>query len=612
MADAAAWGVTGGFSDAAGHWHDTPPPTAAAILAAMGAPGGDPPGAGPVVTFRLDGPPPSLPAGRLTLEGGASLQVEGLLPAGLPPGYHRLDTDAGEALAVIASPGRCPLPGRRAWGFAAQLYASRSRESWGIGDLADLRRLGRWSAGLGAGIVAISPLHATRPAGPQQASPYFAGSRCFANPLYIAVEDVPGAERVPAVEAAAAAGRALNAERRIDRDRVWGLKSAALEAVAAAGVDDEALAMYRYERGETLELFATFCALSELHGPRWQQWPADCRHPAASGTRAFASSPRGGARVRYHAWLQWLADRQLAAAAAEIGVVQDLAVGVDPEGADAWIWQDTFAPGMTVGAPPDEFNTQGQDWGLAPFDPWRLRDRGYGPFVESVRAGLRHSAGLRVDHVMGLFRLFWIPAGASPATGGYVRYPHEDLLNILVLEAHRAGSFIVGEDLGTVEEDARRELAGRDVLSYRLWWFEPVRPGGWPEKALGAVTTHDLPTVAGVLSGSDLEAQRAAGMHPNEESSAALRDRLLCWTGYDGSAPPAAVIEKVHAELASAPCLVVCATLDDALAVEERPNMPGTVDEWPNWCLALPAPLEELETLPLPRGLAAALGRRPP
>jgi 4-alpha-glucanotransferase len=274
------------------------------------------------------------------------------------------------------------------------------------------------------------------------------------------------------------------------------------------------------------------------------------------------------------------------------------------------MWRDAFVTGMRVGAPPDQFNTRGQDWALPPFDPWRLRDACYQPWIESIRGALRHGGGLRLDHVMGLFRLYWIPAGVTPAEGAYVRYPHDDLLNIVALEAHRTGAYVVGEDLGTVEPQMRKELAGRNVLSYRVWWFEEGDPVTWPAKAMGAVTTHDLPTVAGVLTGSDLTAQRQLHLDPNEEAATELRTKLTTRARADGNTPVEEVISGVYADLARAPCLLLTASLDDALAVEERPNMPATVDEWPNWRLALPEPLDEFEQLALPKVIAASLARR--
>jgi 4-alpha-glucanotransferase len=462
---------------------------------------------------------------------------------------------------------------------------------------------------VGAEFVVINPLHASSPARPQQPSPYFPGSRCFLNPLYLSVERVPGAAHDDHLGELAAAGRTLNDERLIDRDRVWELKSAALERLFAAFTGAPEFDAYVAERGETLQGFATFSALAERHGAAWQSWPSDLRDSRSAAVRAFAISATGAARVRYHSWLQWLLDGQLAAASTPLPLVSDLAVGVDPGGADAWLWQESIVSTMRIGAPPDVFNTRGQDWALPPFDPWRVGAAAYEPWVQSIRGALRHGGGLRLDHVMGLFRLFWIPVGESPARGAYVRYPHDDLLNIVALEAYRAGAFVVGEDLGTVEPGVRSTLRGRDILSYRVWWFERDRPPQWPPKSLGSVTTHDLPTVAGLLTGSDLAAQRRLGMEPNEAGEAQLRRKLLARTHADDSTPVPSVIERVHADLATAPCLLLTATLDDALAVEERPNMPTTVDEWPNWRLALPRPLEDIEQMDLPHALAVLLNR---
>jgi 4-alpha-glucanotransferase len=290
----------------------------------------------------------------------------------------------------------------------------------------------------------------------------------------------------------------------------------------------------------------------------------------------------------------------------------DLAVGVDGGGADAWLWQDTFALAMRVGAPPDDFNKKGQDWGLPPFDPWKLRAAAYEPYIETLRAVLRPAAGLRVDHVMGLFRLFWVPIGAEAAEGTYVGYPWHDMVALLRLEATRAGAFVVGEDLGTVEDHVREVLAQSGVLSYRLFWFEDERPPEWSRQALGAVTTHDLPTIAGAWTGSDTAAQRDAGLPVNEQGSAEMRRRLHEWTGSGDSRPLPEVIEATYGALGGAPCALLAAVMDDAVAVEERPNMPGTIGEWPNWCLALPVPLEQIQQSGLAAAIARALSVRAP
>jgi 4-alpha-glucanotransferase len=607
MIDPAEWGVENGYWDVTGQWHDAPEDSVRAVLDAMGAADGRPPPP-TLETVRLDHQLPPAPPGRLLLEDGGEVAIDGRLPNDLPPGYHVMEPLDAPSYPLVVSPGRAPLPDEQQWGFSAQLYAARSGSSWGIGDLADLRQLGYWSSGLGARVAIINPLHAVAPTLPQQRSPYFPGSRCFMNPIFIAVEEVPGAGRADLAELASAA-RTLNRQRLIDRDRVWELKSLALESIFAALREVDDLDKYRADRGEALEQFATFCALAELHGPNWRSWPRQFRHPDSPQVQGFSRSRPGADRVRYYAWLQMLLELQAEEAAAQVGVLHDLAVGVDPDGADAWIWQEAFADGMSVGAPPDEFNTRGQDWNLPPFDPWRLRCAGYAPWIEALRSGLRYCAGIRVDHVMGLFRLFWIPEGSLPGLGVYVSYPRDDMLNILALEAHRAGGFVVGEDLGTVGDDVRRDLVERRVMTYRVWWFEDDPPSAWPRNALGSVSTHDLPTVAGVLTGSDLEEQQRLGLQPNEQAAWALRAKLLEQTGAGPDTPVEQVIAGVYSDLGRAPCLVLTASLDDVAAVEQRPNMPGTVDEWPNWSIALPVQLEELERSALARDIAEHLNR---
>jgi len=480
-----------------------------------------------------------------------------------------------------------------------------------MGDLGDLRRLGQWAAGeLGAGLILVNPLHAAHPTLPQATSPYFPSSRRFRNPLYLQVEDLDGAGELADLGSLAAAGRALNHERHIDRDAVFRLKMRALEQLWEVFRGDEAFDAWREAQGNALGDYAAFCVLAEEHGPDWRSWPAGARRPDGADVAAVRDTRYG--RWRFHQWLQWLVDRQLQAASSQIDLIHDLAVGVDPAGADSWLWQDQLALGMAVGAPPDEFSTQGQSWGLPPFDPWALRSAGYQPFVETIRATLGHAGGLRLDHVMGLFRLWWVPAGASAAEGAYVRYPASDLLDIVALECHRAGAYAVGEDLGTVEDHVRSELADRGVLSYRLLWFEERPPAEFPVQALAAVTTHDLPTVAGVWTGSDLADQNAIGLESNEEATRTLRRRLSHLDGVDEDTPVDEVVTATYAALSKAPSMLLTAGLDDALGVPERPNMPGTLDQWPNWRLALPLTLEEIETDPRPRAVAAALDRKGP
>jgi 4-alpha-glucanotransferase len=585
------------YIDALGKRHDSSRTALDAIRAAMR--GGETAGSrfdGVVVaqegTTERTGP------GDLELADGTALTVDDRLPADLPSGYHSLRRRDGTTVRVIVAPEACYLPeSLRIWGWAIQLYAARSRRSWGIGDLADLRRLGTWAGRAGAGIALINPLAAASPLVPQQPSPYFPSSRRFRSPLYLRVEEVDGASALRDLPTIARRARALNAERRIDRDQVFRLKSGALERIWT-GVRRRALPeldAFIAEQGEGLLEFATFCALAEQHQSGWHGWPSELRHPSSPAVRAAARKPVIADRIRYHQWLQLQIDRQLARASRTLPVMQDLPIGFDADGADAWAFQDVLAQGISVGAPPDEFNTRGQNWGLPPFVPGRLRDAGYQPFIDTIRGCVRHSGGLRIDHVMGLFRLFWIPNGMEPREGAYVRSHARDLLAIVAIESQRARAVIVGEDLGTVEEDTRAELTRRKVLSYRLLWFEKGSPKKYPEQALAAVTTHDLPTVAGLWTGSDVAAQKELGMAPNEKGTREILRRVKRLAKVQARTPLSRAIASIHEALASAPSRIITATLEDAIAVEERPNMPATTDEWPNWSMALPLPLESLE-----------------
>jgi 4-alpha-glucanotransferase len=610
------WGIEDGYHDIRGDWHETSPAIRRQLRVAMGGLGDveDPPPQTRPVWFVRSGTSPRIdrPA-ELVLEDGTHIKASDRLPPNLPLGYHDLHPDDGGATTrLIVTPDRCHvIEDERSWGWTVQLYATRSAASWGIGDFADLRTLGRWSADLGAGYVAVNPLHAARLQPDPEPSPYYPTSRRFRNPLYLRIDEIPGFDLSdPTLSDAAAAGRALNDSRLIDRRQVYALKLAALEALWQKFNGDARFDAYVDEQGSALRQFAIYCALAEEHGSGWSEWPSEHRRADSPGVERFAAA--NDDRVRFHSWIQWLIDEQLARAAGELPLLGDLAVGVDPDGADAWVWRDVLAPGVRIGAPPDEFNLAGQDWGLPPFVPWRLRAVGYEPFAQTVRAALRHTGALRIDHVMGLFRLFWIPEGCAAEEGAYVRYPGTDLLDIVALESVRAGAEIVGEDLGTVEDEVRATLAARAVLSYRLVWFEDGPPESFPERALASVSTHDLPTIPGVWTGADLKDQQHAGLDVNEESEAGHRQRLQELTGLSPDAPVSDVVVATYRRLACAPSRIRMAGLEDALLVEERPNVPGTTIERPNWCLALPASLEQLQDDPVVRAVAATMAKPDP
>jgi 4-alpha-glucanotransferase len=583
------------------------PEVRAAVLATMGleddlaaAPSTD-----AVATVRPGG---RLPAtGMVRLEDGSDLGRIDALPADTPHGYHHLERDDGQRQLLITGPGRCHLPaGLRAWGLAVQLASLRSGQSWGIGDLADLRALGRWASSRGAGFLAVSPLGAPNPGPAPEPSPYYPSTRRFGNPLHLRIEELA---RDPVDDELARAGRALNDGRPIDRGRVWALKRQALGRIWGAGIPDRAaFEAWRRAEGDALERWSRFCVLTERHGPGWQSWPSDLRDPDGTGPARIAREAPD--RVAFHAWIQWCLDRQLAAASAPVSRVADMPIGVDPGGFDAWDWQATLALGASIGAPPDRFTSAGQEWGLPPFVPHRLREAGYRPFIDTIRAQLRHAGGLRIDHVLGLFRLWWIPAGSSPDAGAYVRSATDELLEIVAIESHRAGAIVIGEDLGTVSPGVRAELRRRRLLSTRLVIFERVPPARYPRQSFAAVTTHDLPTIGGLLSGSDLADQQAAGLAPDPEALALLRSRLIDAAGIGPDADPATMVAAVHARLAASPAALVAGTLEDALGVAERPNLPGTVaQQRPNWSRPLPISLEEIVVDPRVERLAAALRR---
>ena len=512
-----------------------------------------------------------------------------------------------------------PFPRRRGWGFAVQLYSVRSRASWGHGDLHDLADLAAWSGGdLGADFVLVNPLHAAEPQPPVSPSPYLPMSRRQISPLYLRIEDIPEFEGLSAgdrarVEALAAPLRAASGTAAlIDRDAVWAAKRAAAELIRTVPLTasrraelDAFLARDRRAIGD----WATWCAIAEVHGPDWRSWPAALADPRSAGVTALRRELAD--RIAFHEWLQWLTAEQLAAAqqtarraGMSIGVITDLAVGTHPGGADAWAWQDVIVPGISVGAPPDEFNQLGQNWTLPPWHPGWLAAQAGRPLAELIAACTRGSGGLRVDHVMGLARLWWIPAGMSPDQGTYVRYDHELTGGVLAAEAARAGTVAIGEDLGTVEPWLRKYLAERRVLGTSMLWFErradgtPRRPGGWRRGCLAMVGTHDMPPAAAFLTGEQVTIRAELGLltRPEAEERAAAQAELAGWLAMlarEGLLPRAGApsaqefTAALYGFLTRTPAVLIGVSLADA-AGERRPqNMPGTVDEYPNWRIPL-------------------------
>jgi 4-alpha-glucanotransferase len=594
------WGIDASWVDALDEEHRVDPATIDRLREVIGTPPADLEERAPIVARPGDAL--EVDEAEVTCEDGTVRQVDGELPEDFPLGYHWLQEPGGPRRRLIVSPGRCWLPEDRTWGWAVQLYATRSRASWGIGDLADLRAVREMAAGQGAGFVLINPLHAVAPTAGQEASPYLPATRRFRNPVYLRVAEVPGAD---AVDLEDDAGRALGDGELIDRDAIWARKREVLRRVFdATGRDDPAFPDWWWHQGQPLQDWATWCALADVHGPDWHTWPEELRDPRNPAVGAFVAAHERD--VAFHAWLQWALHLQLSAATEGMTVIQDLPIGVAGGGADAWTWQDVLATGASVGAPPDAFNSQGQDWGSPPLIPWQLRAADYEPFIQSIRATMAGAGGLRIDHVMGLFRLWWVPSGESAADGAYVRYPAEDLLDIVALESARAQAVVVGEDLGTVEEGVREAMAEHGLLSYRLLWFEEDAPATWPVEAMAAITTHDLPTVAGLWTGADVEEQRERGTADDDELEQGRQSLLTKLSGVRKNAKPETAVKRAHELLAQAPSLLLSATLEDAVAERRRPNMPGTTDR-PNWSLPLPVLVEELPEHPLVQTVAGTL-----
>ena len=575
------------------------------------------------------------------------------LSVAAPCGYHRLailrdGAMLGEATFVVV-PARCFRPlavenDGRVWGTAVQLYAVRSERNWGIGDFTDLATLlAQWGA-RGADVVGVNPLHALFPHNPEHASPYSPSSRCFVNVLYLDVEatqdytecdEALAQARTPEFQSRL---KALRDADLVDYAGVAEIKLPMLERcfahfrsrhLASGTPRAQAFRAYQAAHAPALGRHALFETLQEhFHHEDsqvwgWPAWPEAYRDPAAPEVARFAQSH--AERVEFYEYLQWQAELQLEAVgrrAAElglgVGLYEDLAVSVDRGGAEAWANQDLYALAASVGAPPDEFNLRGQDWGLPPLAPERLRAAAYAPFIATLRANMRHAGALRIDHVMALARLFWVPQGGEPRDGAYVHYPFEDLVGIVTLESHRNRCMIIGEDLGTVPDEVRATLARVGILSYRVLFFERQHSGDfkppveYPADALVTAATHDLPTLAGYWEGCDLALRRELGLFPTEDAHQAqllarAQDcaRLLLALEREGLLPECATVDpmslpemtpallrQLQAFLARSPACMQVVQLEDVIGVREQVNLPGTTSEHPNWRRKLPLALE--------------------
>ncbi|MDO4784296.1 MAG: 4-alpha-glucanotransferase [Propionibacteriaceae bacterium] len=550
------------------------------------------------------------------------------LGADLPLGYHRIvarsDDQTAESLLIV-TPSFVGFPaamrGRRIWGYAAQLYSVRSKRSWGIGDLTDLADLAVWSATQQyAGYVLINPLHASQPAPPLEPSPYLPSTRRYINPIYIRPDAIPEFADLGRADRRAVRGirkklrRSLNGDAQIMRNEVWQAKIEALRVVYTAGLSPArqmAFEDFIRREGRALRDFAIWSVLTLEHGRNWRDWPAELQRPTSPEVAEFYRSHAD--EVRFYMWLQWIAETQVSSAQATakdvgmpIGLIQDLAVGVDRDGADTWMLHDVFAQGASVGAPPDPFNQTGQDWGQPPWRPDRLADLGYAPFRAVVNAALRHAGGVRVDHIIGLFRLWWVPDGKLPCEGTYVRYDHEALVGILALEAYRAQALVIGEDLGTVEPWVRDYLARRGILGTSVLWFEgdeqgqPLDAERWREYCMASVTTHDLPPTAGYLAGDHIRLRHRLGLltegldeeleHSAREQSGWVNKLRASGVLDEGACDPSEITLAMHRYLTRTPSKVLNVALTDAVGDRLTQNQPGTIDEYPNWRVPLSHP----------------------
>jgi 4-alpha-glucanotransferase len=628
---------------------------------------GIPPLVSATVGLPIDLPPSSVRASsrnRVMLEDGKVMEVpagsgpRGMrLPAIATPGYHSLEIGDRRVTLAVA-PARCPTisdiaPNERVWGIAAQVYGLRSPGDCGIGDGAGIVALANQAAANKADVLALSPVHALFTADPNHFSPYSPSSRLFYNPLHADARAVFGEARVQKATAQAGVSvlnHAFEERHLIDWPESARAKNsifhclfedfAATDLVAATPTPLAAdFARFQAEGSTLLEDHACFEA---LHAERlrvdttawsWSEWPVQWRDPHSDAVRAFAAQNKN--EIAFHCFLQWIADRSLAAAQDQakragmrIGLVADLAVGMSGAGSHAWTSQQDILVGLEIGAPPDQYNTKGQNWGLTTFSPRALSRGGFAPFIATLRACLRHAGGVRIDHAMGLLRLWVVPRGADPSQGAYLTYPIDDLMRLTALESNRRGAIVIGEDLGTVPAGFRERLAATGIYGMRVLWFERERarfapPQAWSADTAAMTSTHDLPTVAGWWRGSDIETRAQIGLVEDKEKEEAerIKERRSLWRAFrragaavgklPAPATPLPVTDAAVKFVATTPSQLTLLPLEDALALEEQPNLPGTIDQHPNWRRRYAGKAEELLKLPGVRQRIAPLaGRR--
>ena len=572
----------------------------------------------------------------------------------LPPlvlGCHALELSVGVAAttALIVAPNRAfgvadVGESEELWGVTAPLYGLRSETNWGVGDFHDLGDLAKLCGGFGAAFVGINPIHAQYPATPARYSPYAPSSRRLLNTLLIAIDQVPElayCDRARALLQEPAFHSLLGdtrAAEMVDYERVGRLKLEVLELLFETlrarrdGPRWLAFEAFRREAGSDLEHQALFDALSVHLQERdpdltsWRAWPLPYQDPQSEEVAGFARTHPW--RISFFAYLQWLAAEQLeqaqrrAQTAMPLGLYLDLAVGVAPDGAEAWAHRESIVEGATLGAPPDEFNHNGQNWGLAPLLPRALRARAYSPLIAILRAAMRHAGALRIDHVLGLQRSFWCPANPD-VPGAYVRQPIDELLGVIALESHRQRCVVIGEDLGTVPNGLRRKLDRAGVMGCSLLYFEREASGGFRPPAryrpstIASIGSHDLPTLVGFWEGRDIDWRERLGLYPDpgvgleprrlrtaerRALMTLLADEGLLPPGIDPKSPPRelpwTLVVALHRALARSPCKLVALQIEDALGAIEQANLPGTIDQHPNWRRRLSRMISEIGDMP--------------